>query len=216
MADQSLKDLYKVISENHKRDITSSTSELVKKAHPRSPIVLDLEKELFDLEPELIKRLPLKAIEALDHALKSIIGATDTEPQLRQALRKFINKRFTQAEQEEKDENLKTESEKISEEILVETYKEFLKILTETKAAKFNYKMFLDIEPNKIMNPFFVQLLNTFELETLSRMQKQGVLLFLKKLADLADGNPVIAQALNRIVRIEKIATDNIGELDEI
>ena len=41
----------------------------------------------------------------------------------------------------------------------------------------------------------------------LTRQQKQGVLLFLKKLAELAESNNMIAQALNRIVRTENVTS---------
>lgn len=198
----SLKDIYGVIVEKHKRDINKSTTELVKKAHPKSPVVLDLEAELFDLDPDEIKRLPMKAIEMLDKALKNLLKATDEDPMLRSALRKYVNKLFTKkAEKDEKGKDIK-EGVELTEEQLMDEFKSLLTIF-EAKATKFNYKIFLDIEPNKIMNPFFVQLLNTFGLVDLTRQQKQGVLLFLKKLAELSEGNPMIANALNKIVRLE-------------
>lgn len=211
MSEQSLVEIYNgIIEEKKKRDITSSTGDVIAKAHPKSPLILDYEQELFGLSPEEVKRLPIKSVEMLQSALKHLIDATKKEPTLRQALRKMINYEFKEATEEEK---VKKESVEITDEMIIESYKEFVKLLVESKATKFNYKMLLDLEPNKINNPFFTQLLTTFNLVELTRPQKQGVMLMLKKLAELADTNTSIAQSLNRIIRIEnKVTTEVEGQ----
>jgi len=188
----------KVITEKHgkRRDINASTAEVAKKAHSKSPIMFDLESELLGLDPAEVKRLPTKAIEMMASAVRNLLQATEDDPMLRSALRKYVNKLFTKPEDGDGTEDGMNES-------AIDQYKAFLKCLVEAKAQRFNYKMLLDIEPTKVTNPFFVQLLQTFELMELTRLQKQGVLVFLKKLAELADGNPIIANALNKIVRVE-------------
>ena len=194
---KTLADLYTktILEKKHgkRRDINASTAEVAKKAHAKSPIMYDLEAELLGLDPAEIKRLPTKAIEMFASAVRSLLQASEEEPMLRSALRKYVNKVFSAAEEG-------CEGEECD---VMESFKSYLKTLTEAKAQKFNYKMLLDIEPNRIMNPFFVQLLQTFDLMELTRQQKQGVLVFLKKLAELSDGNPIIANALTKIIRTE-------------
>lgn len=194
----SFKSLFKYLNEDsnfHKRDITSSTKNIVSKSHPKSQFVLDLEKELFDIDQSDVKTLPIKAITILHKALLNILTHADDVPGLRQALRKVINLEINQSEKKENSE--------LSEQTLIKVYKEYINQLSEAKASRFNYKIINDIEPNKVMNPFFVQILTTFDLLELNRQQKQGILYFLKKLAELADNNPTIAQSLNRIIKIE-------------
>lgn len=221
MARDDLKELYGVITERHghggggkRRDITSSTSDLLSKSHPKSPMVLDFEAELFGLSPEEIKRLPIKSVEMLLQALQHLISKTKEDPILRQALRKMINAKFNQSEEEdeeplpdgsdlEPEEPSEMPEGKMTDATILEAYKHFLQQLSEVKAQKFNYKVLLDIEPTKINNPIFNQLLQSFQLVDLTRPQKQGVLLLLKKLAEIAESNPQIGQALNRIVRME-------------
>ena len=196
----NLNDLYKttILEKNGKRrDINASTAEVAKKAHSKSPIMYDLEAELLGLDPAEVKKLPTKAIEMMASAVRNLLQATEDDPMLRSALRKYVNKLFTKPEKECEEGVCE------SKEFTIEQYKEFLSVLAESKAQKFNYKMLMDIEPTKVTNVFFVQLLQTFELTELTRPQKQGVLMFLKKLAELADGNPIIANALNKIVRLE-------------
>jgi hypothetical protein len=165
--------------------------------------------ELFGLSPDEVKRLPIKSVEMLLQALTYLITQTKKDPVLRQALRKMINNTFSAAEEEGADGTEGAVTKSISEEDLMTGYKQFLSTLNEaTKATKFNYKMLLDLDPTKLMNPFFTQLVTTFQMETLTRMQKQGMLLFLKKLAEIADTNNQIAQALTKIVRTENTITD--------
>ena len=201
---KSLQDLYtKTILEKRqgkRRDINASTAEVAKKAHPKSPIMFDLEAELLGLNPEDVKRLPTKAIEMMASAVKNLLQATEEDPLLRSALRKYVNRLFSTPEEECEGEECMDEFRESKE-----TYSEFLKRLTEAKAQRFNYKMLLDIEPTKIMSPVFMQLLQTFELTELTRLQKQGVLIFLRKLAELADNNPMIANALHKIIRTENV-----------
>ena len=225
MANDDLKELYGNIMEKHgkRRDITSSTSDLLAKAHPKSPMVLDYESELFGLSPEDIKRLPIKSVEMLHQAIQHLIAKTKKDPVLRQRLRLMIDEEFDKAEEEVEGEGGDRgagkgmgrgmrEGVEITEELVLESYKNFLNQISESKAQRFNYKLLLDLEPTKINNPFFNQMLQTFQLVDLTRPQKQGVLLLLKKLADIAEGNPQIAQALNRIVRLESQMEQPIEE----
>lgn len=229
----TLSAIYQALSENagamKRRDITGSTADMIQKAHPKSPMILDYYAELFGLAPEEIKRLPMKSVEMLLQALQHLIQQTKEDPILRQALRKMINTEFAAAEEETEEGTdefgepiAATESkneepkEPLNEEKIIAGYKHFLSTLNEgAKATKFNYKMLLDLDPTKLMNPFFVQLINTFQMEALTRMQKQGMLLFLKKLAGLADQNPQIAQALNRIVRVENTVQPEAAPVEE-
>lgn len=222
-----LRKLYESIAldeKNRKRDITSSSIDIIKKSNPKSPVVLDYEAELFGLSPEEVKRLPLKSVEMLQQALHHLIAKTKEDPVLRQALRKMINNEFSKAEEDanedgipdseqegEADESV-DEAVKLTDEGILGAYRQFLASLTEAKAMKFNFKMLNDIEPGKITNPFFVQLLTTFGLLETTRQQRQGVLMFLKKLAELAGANNQIAQALNRIVRIEATQEQPVAE----
>lgn len=205
---ESLNGIYETMlaERKKKRDITSSTVDLVAKSHPKSPIILDYEAELFGLDPEEVKRLPIKSIEMLKLALTNLISATKDDTVLRNALRHYITASVDKVEEEIDGDGNVIDPLNMEEAKSVDAfagYKNFLEQLSESKATKFNYKMLLDLDPTKIMNPFFIQLLTTFELTELTRPQKQGVLIFLKKLADLADTNNQIAQALNRIVRLE-------------
>jgi hypothetical protein len=206
MSNLKANDVYKemLAEQNKKRDITSSTYKVIDKAHPKSPMVLGYEEELFGLSPDDIKKLPLKSVEALHSALRHLIKRTQDDPQLRQALRKMINFQFKTAEEElaAKEANGEDELSSLPES---QTYVDYLSTLSEAmKAQKFNYKRLLDLDEKKIMDPAFISILNTFQLtELLTRPQKQGVLLFLKKLAELADTNPMIAQALTKLIRIE-------------
>lgn len=213
---ESLTALYKGImnekfGEAHRRDITGSTIATVSKAHPKAPINLDYYAELFGLPPEDVKRLPLNAVEMLHQALSHLIGETKEDPRLRQALRNMIDHTFISQEDEEEGGELEPEfaRESLTTDQILEGYQAFLATLSEgtSKATKFNYKALLDLDPTKLMNPFFQQLVTTFQMEALTRMQKQGMLMFLKKLAELADSNTQIAQALTKIVRVENIAT---------
>ena len=212
----SLTEIYKQLSEGQldervgyeakKRDINNSTSDLISKSHPKSPLVLDFEAELLGLSPEDVKKLPMKAVLLLQQAITHLVSSTKKDPVLRQGLRKLMTLTFDEAEEKSEEEG---EKAAVTEEQVMTVYKDFLSTLTEaSKATKFNYKPLLDLDPSKLMNPFFVQLVNTFQMERLTRMQKQGMLLFLKKLAELADTNTLIAQALNRIVRLENIASE--------
>lgn len=200
-------DIYKQMLEeqNRKRDITSSTYKVIDKAHPKSPIVLGFEEELFGLSPEDVKKLPLKSLEALQSALRHLIKRTQDDPILRQALRKMIQFQFKQAEEEVDGKKNKSDDETYTNESVDVNYVGFLSTLSEAaKAQKFNYKRLLDLDEKKIMDPQFVAILNTFQItELLTRPQKQGVLIFLKKLAELADTNPMIAQALTKLIRLE-------------
>ena len=199
-----------LLDEKHRREITASTDKTLKGMNPRASIVRDYEEELFGIPEAELKKLPMVAVNAMKKALDHIMGETRKDPQLRSAAKRMINRLFSKAEKEAdipKKENLETTEEVVTEAQVLESYKEFLAVLSETRALKFNYKMLLDLEPNKIMNPFFVQLLNTFNMVELTRQQKQGVLLFLKKLAELAESNNMIAQALNRIVRTENVTS---------
>lgn len=229
----SLTAIYQALSEKvdvaKRRDITGSTADMIAKAHPKSPMILDYYAELFGLAPEEIKRLPMKSVEMLLQALQHLIQQTKEDPILRQALRKMINTEFATAEEEEEvgtegfeepiaanESKEEAPKEPLTEEKIIAGYMHFLSTLNEaSKATKFNYKMLLELDPTKLMNPFFVQLVNTFQMEALTRMQKQGMLLFLKKLAELADQNPQIAQALNRIVRLENTAQPEAAPVDE-
>jgi hypothetical protein len=211
MSNLKANDVYKeMLAEmNKKRDITSSTYKVIDKAHPKSPMVLGYEEELFGLSPEDIKKLPLKSVEALHSALRHLIKRTQDDPMLRQALRKMINFQFKTAEEElANEENRDPAVDDLPESL--ETYADYLSTLSEAmKAQKFNYKRLLDLDEKKIMDPAFLAILNTFQLnELLTRPQKQGVLLFLKKLAELADTNPMIAQALTKLIRIENTTNE--------
>jgi len=195
-----------LLDEKHRREITASTDKTLKGMNPRASIVRDYEEELFGIPEAELKKLPMVAVNAMKKALDHIMGETRKDPQLRSAAKRMINRLFSKAEKEAdvpKKEGLENTEEVVTEAQVLESYKEFLTMLSETRAIKFNYKMILDLEPNKIMNAFFVQLLNTFGLTDLTRQNKQGVLLFLKKLAELAENDNLIAQALNRIVRTE-------------
>ena len=199
-----------LLDEKHRREITASTDKTLKGMNPRASIVRDYEEELFGIPEAELKKLPMVAVNAMKKALDHIMGETRKDPQLRSAAKRMINRLFSKAEKEAdtpKKEGLENSREVVTEAQVLESYKEFLSVLAETRAIKFNYKMLLDLEPNKVMNPFFVQLLNTFNLVELTRQQKQGVLLFLKKLAELAENNNLIAQALNRIVRQENVTS---------
>ena len=205
-----LKNIYESILaervEGKRREITGATADILDKASPKSTMVLDYASEILGLDPEELKRLPIKALQMLKQALTNLIIATKKDPMLRQSLRKRINAAFSAPE-----EVLQLPADAVTESVetaeFTETYREFLATLSEaSKASKFNYKMLLDLEPNKLQNPFFVQLLTTFGMgEDLTRPQKQGVLLFLKKLAEIADVNPQVAQMLTKLVRIENI-----------
>jgi len=200
-----------LLDEKHRREITASTDKTLKGMNPRASIVRDYEEELFGIPEAELKKLPMVAVNAMKKALDHIMGETRKDPQLRSAAKRMINRLFSKAEKEAdtpKKESVENTEEVVTEAQVIESYKEFLAVLSETRAIKFNYKMLLDLEPNKIMNPFFFQLLNTFNMVELTRQQKQGVLLFLKKLAELAESNNMIAQALNRIVRTENVATE--------
>lgn len=131
MSDQ-LRSIYsEMLQENkHKRDITSSTANVVSKSQPRSPVILDYEAELFGLTPEGIKRLPIKAIEMLQQALKHIINATKKDPALRQALRRMINSEFEEIEDEEFEKEHPAKNKEDKGDVL-ESYRHFLKALTE-------------------------------------------------------------------------------------
>ena len=87
-------------SRKRKRDITSSTIDVLQKSHPKSPIVLDFEAELFGLAPEDIKKLPIQSVEMLQNALTNLVSKTKDDPMLRQALRRFINNSFSEIEKE--------------------------------------------------------------------------------------------------------------------
>jgi hypothetical protein len=191
---KSLSDLYKMIQEQHKRDINSATADAAEHAHPKSSVMYDLESELLGLDPDEVKKLPTKAIEMLATAIRNLLNATEEDPTLRSALRKYVNKVFSN------DEECEGEECDVQESM---SYTAFLKSLVEAKAQRFNYKNLLEIDPTKITNPFFVQLIQTFELTDITRQQKQGVLIFLKKLAEVASTDNTIANALNRIIRTE-------------
>lgn len=207
MSDE-LKSIYESIIaekiEGKKRDINASTAGVLDKSHPKSPLVMDFAAELFGLSPEEIKKQPTKAAEMIKSAITYLITKTESYPALRQALRTMVKARFTEDEESE----AKAKSGKVVKEST--DFREFLSSLQEaSKATKFNYKMLLDLEPNKLQNPFFVQLMTTFGMnENLTRPQKQGVLMFLKKLAEIADGNPQVALMLTKLVRIESIAPE--------
>lgn len=216
MSDDLMNVYKEMLQEKSKRrDLTSSTVDVVTKSHPRSPIVLDFQFELFGLNPEDVKKLPIQSIEMLQKALVNLISKTKEDPMLRQALRRFINNAFTAVEKEEVDgkkavkESVEEEADDMLEEQKL-SYKEFVQQLTETaKAQKFNWKRLLDIDERKIQDPVFTSLLLTFGLEeSLTRPQKQGVMLFIKKLAELASTNQQIALALTKLVRYENITVD--------
>jgi len=199
----NLNDVYKGMLEEKakKRDITSSTVDVITKSHAKAPIVLDFEAELFGLSPEEVKKLPIQSVEMLQKALVNLVSKTKEDPMLRQALRRFINNTFTTLEKEEMEKKADKKAVKES------TFKDILDNLSEsTKARQFNWKKVLDIDERRINDPVFISLLETFQLnETLTRPQKQGVMFFLKKLAELAESNTQIALALTKLVRFENI-----------
>ena len=206
-----LKDIYE--SSIKKKDITAGTYKLIDKANPKSPLTLAYNQELFGITPDVMKKLPLKAVEAFQQALRHLIGRAMEDPVLRQGLKRLITAEVAhEMKAEEQAEQAPMKEEKESE-----SYIEFLNQLSEaTKATKFNYTKLLDIDDKKIVDPAFVSLMTTFGLnDTLSRMQKQGVLIFLKKLAELASSNPQIAQALTKLVRIENAAMSDVPPVKE-
>lgn len=198
-----LNDLYKsMLAEKNttKYDITSSTHKVLSKSPPRGKFVTGLEQEFFGIDPELMQQLPMKSVQLFQQALIHLVSATQENPMLRQALRQMIKNQIKVAEQEVDEGEVPPE---LTKESIITSFKETMKQITEAKIARFNYKVFLDIDPSKINDVQFVSLLNSFDLLALSRMQKQGVLLLFKKLAEIAEQNPMIAQALNRIVKLE-------------
>jgi len=200
MSDTSLRELYEEHLQERKRDITSSTPAMFTKAPPRSSMSYDYYAEILGLAPERLKALPLKAIEALHDGLVFLLKKMKEDQILRQRFRKFINDEFKKAEEEANEAPVKEEVEIEDEEVLTEL----------VKAQKFNWKRLLDIDEKKVFDPIFVGILNSFDLtDQLSRIQKIGVMVFLKKLASLAENNPQIAQALNRIIRFENIESQN-------
>jgi hypothetical protein len=212
---ESLDDIYKnMLAEKHGKntptyDITTSTHKLISKSPPRGKFVTGLEQELFDIDPELMQQLPMKSVELFQHALVNLLSIAKDEPKLMQSLRQIIRRQVKAAEEEvigEPTEDQKNES-------TIASFKDTMnEIITEAKANRFNYKVLLDIDPNKINDPQFILLLNSFDLLGLSRMQKQGVLILLKKLAEIADVNPQIAMALTRIVRLEATKKEPVQE----
>ena len=206
-----LKDIYE--ANIKKKDITAGTYKLIDKANPKSPLTLAYNQELFGITPDVMKKLPLKAVEAFQQALRHLIGRAMEDPVLRQGLKRLITAEVAhemKAEEQAEETPMKEEKE-------TESYVEFLAQLSEaTKATKFNYTKLLDIDDKKIMDPAFISLLTTFGLvDSLSRMQKQGVLIFLKKLAELASSNPQIAQALTKLVRIENAVATEVPPVQE-
>lgn len=216
---ESLDDIYQnILAEKKKKsqfyDITASSHKTVGKSTPRGDLVTGLEQEFFGIDPELIQKLPTQSVELFHQALIHLLSVAKDDPRLMQALRTMIRNQVKSAEKQVMGD----ETEEQKNESIVTSFKDTMnEIITEAKAMRFNYKILLDIDPNKINDPQFIALLNSFDLLGLSRMQKQGVLLLLKKLAEIADVNPQIALALTRIVRIESAKKEPVQEaIDKI
>ena len=205
-------DLYKQLLEEKKKkvEINSGTiNQVLNTNNPRGTVLSGLEQELMGFSDEELKVFPINTLKALQKGFRNLIDKIKDDPKLKGMLRTIINRIFDSTVKEEAEKNIKKESIEgkdvvITEEEILDNFKDFLTLLSEAKAYRFNYKMIKDIEDGKINAPMFVQLLNTFDLfENTTRPQKQGILLFLKKLSELAESNVQIAQALNRIVRLE-------------
>ena len=93
----TLKDIYTGMLEENKRKkkITSSTPKIISNAADRSPNVIDLEAIVFNFSPEqiqILKTLPIKALNLFHTALNNLLNAAVDTPQLKTYLNQKIGR----------------------------------------------------------------------------------------------------------------------------
>ena len=135
----TLKDIYTGMLEENKRKkkITSSTPKIISNAADRSPNVIDLEAIVFNFSPEqiqILKTLPIKALNLFHTALNNLLNAAVDTPQLKTYLNQMIDDEFEQLEEVTPEDEFGKDKEsklgKLKKEGL-DGYKDFLNTLHE-------------------------------------------------------------------------------------